>query len=38
MFYMSQLALADMVPKSAGAIINISSSAAIGPCATALNG
>ena len=30
-FYLSQLALADMVPRGRGAIVNISSGAAIGP-------
>ena len=30
-FYLSQLALADMLPKKAGSIVNISSGAAIGP-------
>ena len=30
-FYMSKLALADMLPRRAGAIVNISSGAAIGP-------
>ena len=30
-FYMSQLALADMIPRRSGAIVNISSGAAIGP-------
>jgi NAD(P)-dependent dehydrogenase (short-subunit alcohol dehydrogenase family) len=30
-FYMSKLALADMMPRKSGAIINISSAAAIGP-------
>jgi citronellol/citronellal dehydrogenase len=30
-FYMSKLALADMLPRKSGAIVNISSSAAIGP-------
>lgn len=30
-FYMSKLALADMLPRGSGAIINISSGAAIGP-------
>jgi NAD(P)-dependent dehydrogenase (short-subunit alcohol dehydrogenase family) len=30
-FYMSKLALADMLPRKAGAIVNISSGAAIGP-------
>jgi len=30
-FYMSQLALQDMLPRRSGAILNISSSAAIGP-------
>lgn len=30
-FYMSQLALADMLPRKQGAIVNISSGAAIGP-------
>jgi NAD(P)-dependent dehydrogenase (short-subunit alcohol dehydrogenase family) len=30
-FYLSQLALKDMLPKKAGAIVNISSGAAIGP-------
>jgi NAD(P)-dependent dehydrogenase (short-subunit alcohol dehydrogenase family) len=30
-FYLSQLALADMLPKKKGAIVNISSGAAIGP-------
>lgn len=31
MFYLSQLALHDMVPRKSGAIVNISSGAAIGP-------
>lgn len=30
-FYMSQLALQDMIPRKSGAIVNISSGAAIGP-------
>jgi NAD(P)-dependent dehydrogenase (short-subunit alcohol dehydrogenase family) len=30
-FYMSKLVLADMIPRKSGAIVNISSSAAIGP-------
>lgn len=30
-FYLSQLALKDMIPKKAGSIVNISSGAAIGP-------
>ena len=30
-FYMSQLALQDMIPRQSGAIVNISSGAAIGP-------
>jgi len=30
-FYLSQLALADMIPRGSGAIVNISSGAAIGP-------
>jgi NAD(P)-dependent dehydrogenase (short-subunit alcohol dehydrogenase family) len=30
-FYLSQLALADMIPRKSGAIVNISSGAAIGP-------
>jgi len=30
-FYLSQLVLADMIPKKSGAIVNISSGAAIGP-------
>ena len=30
-FYLSQLALADMLPRESGAIVNISSGAAIGP-------
>ena len=30
-FYLSQLVLADMIPRKAGAIVNISSGAAIGP-------
>jgi NAD(P)-dependent dehydrogenase (short-subunit alcohol dehydrogenase family) len=30
-FYLSQFALADMVPRKAGSIVNISSGAAIGP-------
>src|SRR6185436_11810407 len=30
-FYLSQLVLADMVPRKSGAIVNISSGSAIGP-------